>query len=157
MKQKIRTAIKSSTNLKHVEKAIINLLHEIKKENPKKRVGYVAGIVTSDGEDHMQRNIDRLAALTEKLRIKVSFPIFSSVDIFGDGIYDQIEDFHLERTLREKAFVDFWRNILRSGHITDVYMTPRWDESRGARDEHETAKQMGIRIHYVNEDLDGLT
>lgn len=30
-------------------------------------------------------------------------------------------------------------------------MTPRWDKSSGARDEHETAQRAGITIHYVEE------
>lgn len=157
MKQKIQTAIKNSTNLKHVEKAILDLFKEIKKENPKQRVGYVAGIVTSDGEENMMKNIKRLDELTEKLREKLDFPIFSSVDIFGGGIYDQIEDFHLERSLREKAFINFWRMLLKSGHITDIYMTPRWKESKGAKDEHETAKEVRLKIHYIDEDVNEIS
>ncbi len=156
MKQKIQNAIKNSTNLKHIEKAIMDLFLELKKEKSKQKIGYVAGIVTSDGEENMQRNIERLEKLTEKLREKLNFPIFSSVDIFGGGIYDKIEDFHLERPLREKAFIKFWRVLLKSGHITDIYMTPRWDESKGAKDEHKTAKETGIEIHYVNEELEEL-
>ena len=151
MKAKIQKAIENSTNLKHVEKAILEIFKEVKKDNSK--IGYVAGIVTSDGEENMMRNIKRLDELTEKLRKKSNFPVFSSVDIFGGGIYDKIEDFHLEKPLREKAFINFWRILLKSGHITDIYMTPRWNKSKGAKDEHKTAKEVEIVIHYVDEEM----
>lgn len=48
----------------------------------------------------------------------------------------------------------FWRDILESGHVTDIFMTPRWEQSKGAIDEHEAAKQLGIKIHYMNNSKD---
>lgn len=156
MRKIIKKAIKHSTNLHHVQDAMLGVFIQLKDKKPNQRIGYVAGIITSDGEENMQKNIDRLLTLTEKLREKVSFPVFSSVDIFGEGMYGQIEDFHFERVQRERAFIKFWRILLKSGHITDVFMTPRWKESKGAKDEHRTALKQGITIHYVDEELNEL-
>ena len=65
--------------------------------------------------------------------------------------YDQMEEVEFERELREHHFVQFWKMILKSGHITDIFMTPRWEISRGAKVEYITAKKLKIKIHFVKE------
>lgn len=153
MRRNIRKAIKHSTKLQHVKKAIIELFIQINKDNPAKKIGYVAGIISSDGDEHVIKNQKRLEQITEKLKERTGFPIFSSVDLFGDGKYDQIEDYHLKHPLREKSFIQFWRSLLRNGHITDIYMTPRWKNSSGAKAEHDIAKKVRLTIHYIDEEL----
>lgn len=34
---------------------------------------------------------------------------------------------------------------------TDIFMTPRWEQSGGAADEHDTALALKLRIHYLEE------
>ncbi|MEK7551727.1 MAG: DUF4406 domain-containing protein [Patescibacteria group bacterium] len=149
MRNEIQSAIKGLTKLENVLQEVNNLLNEIRKQSTEKRIGYVAGIITSDGKEHMQRNIDILEKHTEKIKKQYGFPIFSAVDIFGNGVYQKLDDFNQEERLREKSFIEFWRKILSSGHVTNIFMTPRWKESKGATDEHETAKKLGIKIHYI--------
>lgn len=149
MRNEIQNAIEGLTKLENVFKKVNNLLSDIRKKSTGKRLGYVAGIITSDGKEHMQRNIDILANHTERIKEKYGFPIFSAVDIFGNGVYQRLDDFNQEELLREKLFLEFWRKILSSGHITDIFMTPRWNESKGAIDEHKTAKKLGLKIHYI--------
>lgn len=149
MRDEIQGAIKGLTKLEKVLNEVNILLSKVRQKSTEKRLGYVAGIITSDGKEHMQKNIDILAKHTEILKKKYGFPIFSAVDIFGNGVYQKLEDFNQEEHLREKSFIEFWRKILSSGHITDIFMTPRWKESKGAIDEHETAKKLGLTIHYV--------
>ncbi len=38
---------------------------------------------------------------------------------------------------------------MECGYITDIFMTPRWEHSEGARDEHKNAIKAGMTIHYV--------
>lgn len=148
MISKIYTEIKHSTSLKHVHIGLVKVIKAINERFPKQRLGFVAGIITSDGDENMSRNIERLKQYAEEIRGRYDFPIFSSVDVFGNGIYNQVEESKFERELREHHFVQFWTMILETGHITDIFMTPRWDKSRGAKIEHEVAQK--IKIHMVD-------
>ncbi|MDP2637770.1 MAG: DUF4406 domain-containing protein [Candidatus Levybacteria bacterium] len=150
MTSDIYQEIKHSTCLKHVHAGLTKVIKEINKNTKMKRLGFVSGILTSEGDKNMPRNIERLRRYTKEIRDTHNFPIFSSVDVFGDGIYDQIEESKFERELREHHFVQFWKMILETGHITDIFMTPKWDKSRGAKIEHEVAQKIKIKIHIVD-------
>jgi hypothetical protein len=113
------------------------------------RIGYVAGIVNSDGPEFRDRNIDRLNLFTEKIGHKFQMPAFSAADVYSEDVFNRVT----KGGFNPSDFVTFWRGIFELGYITDVFMTPRWEVSEGAQDEHETAQRLGIRIHYVNEDL----
>lgn len=149
MKKELSQSFKEVSSLMGVKNELLVLFDKTKKEKNNTRIGYVAGIITSDGLEHMQRNIERLARNTEEIRQTVNFPLFSATEIFGNGVYNKISEFHVKEPERGELFINFWREILSSGYITDIYLTPRWDESKGARDEFETAKQQGLEIHYV--------
>ena len=112
-----------------------------------KRIGYVSGIVSSDGPDKIQENIERLKRFTDSVRSTHQFPVFSATDIFTDRIYEVC---NRERKITQSEFIDFWRELLNSKLITDLFMTPRWDESEGATDEHTFAEQLGLNIHYIS-------
>lgn len=149
MREKIVKVVKSSKNLNSIREAIVMLFEAIRKETGEKRIGYVAGIIGSDGPEKMQENRDKLIVHTEKIRGEQKYPIFSSTDIFTKEVYDQLEEIKLEWLLRRQFFIKFWREVLEQGKFTDIFMTPRWEESEGAIDEYETAKRLGITIHYV--------
>lgn len=147
----IYNGIKHSTSLEHVNEGLIKVIKKISESSVSQRIGFVAGIISSDGDENMPNNIEKLRQYTEKLRKKYNFPIFSSVDVFNNGLYDQMEEVEFERELREHHFVQFWKMILKSGHITDIFMTPRLEMSRGAKVEYITAKKLKIKIHFVKE------
>jgi hypothetical protein len=151
MNNLIYPEIKHATRLSHVEAGLINVLHTVKKTGNHKKLGYVSGIITSDGPDKTEENIKILEKYTLAVRNRVDFPIFSGVDVFDDRIYGQLEETEFEREMQQNHFIKFWRNILRSGHITDIFMTPRWDESEGAKDEFDVANEQKIEVHYINE------
>lgn len=113
----------------------------------KKRIGYVSGIISSDGPDKIQENIERLKSFTDSVRSTHQFPVFSATDIFTEQIYEACNN---ERKITQSEFIDFWRELLKSKLITDIFMTPRWDESEGATDEHLVAEQLGLNIHYIS-------
>lgn len=151
MTSDIYQEIKHSTCLKHVHSGLTKVIKEINKNTKmrRRRLGFVSGILTSEGDKNMPKNIERLKRYTKEIRDTHNFPIFSSVDVFGNGIYDQIEEVKFERELREHHFIQFWKMILETGHITDIFMTPRWEKSRGANIEFATAKELKITIHFV--------
>jgi len=38
---------------------------------------------------------------------------------------------------------------IRSSYVTDIFMTPGWQRSKGAIAEHRIAKTKKIKIHYL--------
>lgn len=46
-------------------------------------------------------------------------------------------------------FMEFWREILRSGVISDVSFTPRWRKSLGANDEHKTVIGLSLPHKFI--------
>ena len=111
----------------------------------------MAGIISSDGPQYFEINRKKLANHTKKLRIIHKFPIFSAIDVFSTDVYMRLKEMTLSFEKREVKMRFFWREILKSGYITDIFMTPRWDKSNGAVDEHKTAKIIGLTIHYVGD------
>ncbi len=153
MNSQIYEEIKNSTKLAHVKEGLIRIFLEIKTAGEHDRIGYVSGAITSDGDDKMDCNIAILEKYTRALQKKEGTPMFFSFDVFGNGVYNKLEEVQFERELREEHFRNFWKMILSSGHITDMYMTPGWERSIGARDEHKTATKHKIRIHNVDESI----
>ena len=152
MHKNIGPALKNTKTLIHVRDELIKLFKTTKKKNGISKIGYVAGIITSDGPKHFEINRKRLADYARALRKIHKFPVFSSVDVFSKEVYTRLAEMVFSFEKREVKFRLFWREILKSGHVTDIFMTPRWDKSKGATDEHKTAKKIGLTIHYISEE-----
>lgn len=151
MHKDIALALKRAKTLLHVEKELIKLFKITKNISNIARIGYVAGIINSDGPEYVKVNRKKLADHAEKLRKVNKFPTFSAVDVFSEDIYARLEEMKLSLDKREAKMRSFWRQILISGHVTDIFMTPRWKKSKGATDEHKIAKRIGLTIHYVED------
>lgn len=151
MHKDIGPSLKSAKTLHHVKRDLVKLFRITKKKSSIVKIGYVAGAITSDGPEYFQANRKRLADYVKKLRKIHKFPMFSAIDVFSSEIYEKLEEWKLPFNEREVKARSFWRKILKSGHITDVFMTPRWEKSKGATDEHKTAKEIGLKIHYVQD------
>lgn len=153
MKKDIQKSITKAMSLDEIATDVLSLFDEIKLEEKTKKLGYVSGIITSEGKDKMSQNIKRLDKFTEHVRSSYDFPIFSATDIFTDEVYSRLAEMKMEHAELHKKFVRFWRTILSGGHVTDIFMTPRWHTSRGATDEHITAQELGLKIYYIEEEL----
>lgn len=149
MKNHLSKLNTNATNLTKLREDLVVLFENVRKQRGLKKFGYVSGIISSDGDDKAEENIAILAEHTEKIRYTNNFPIFSATDIFTKILYEKLEETKKTRDEREAAFRTFWREVLEMGKITDIFMTPRWEAPRGANDEHETAKKLGLTIHYV--------
>lgn len=142
MKSLICKTICNVSSLSEAEKNLISLFAEIRKTE--ERIGYVAGIINSDGQEFVKTNIEKLDKFTDVIRGNNNFPIFSSIDIcLHAKLWDKIQP------VTEATWLKFWQNILNNGYVTDIFMTPRWEKSVGATDEFNTAKRHGLKIHYV--------
>ncbi len=149
MKNHLSTLNTNATDLTQLRKDLVVLFENVRKQRGLTKFGYVSGIISSDGDDKAERNIAILAEHTEKIRYTSNFPIFSATDIFTKVLYEKLEETKKPRDEREAAFRTFWGEVLEMGKITDIFMTPRWEASGGAKDEHKTAQRLGITIHYV--------
>lgn len=109
------------------------------------RLGYVAGIISSDGPECVEENMVRLRGYTERLREEHGFPMISAAYVFQSELFQRI----MQSPPATEEWIAFWRQILSCGRVTDLFMTPRWEESYGSRDEHELGKKLGIRIYYI--------
>ena len=145
MRKQLQEALKNAVSFEDVLAITLRHVNELKAANPVVRIGYVSGKVTADGEERITENLIRLHKFTEQLEQVHGSYIFSAADVFNDDVYWKI---NLPRPIHEIEFYDFWRKVVSSG-VTDIYMTPEWEKSTGAKDEHEAAKDLNITIHYV--------
>jgi hypothetical protein len=120
-----------------------------KSADPHLKIGYVSGRVTADGEENIGKNLDRLDNLTCGIRKSFDGVVFSAADVFAGEAYWRK---NLPRPIHEDEFYIFWQKVVGGG-VTDVFMAPGWESSTGAADEHETARMLGLCIHYIDEDM----
>lgn len=100
---------------------------------------YVSGKYTDDTPEKVNQNI-RMAALAAvalwRMGYGVLCPHTASAHLeFFDIPYNQILDFDIK--------------LLESGFFDAMYMLPGWENSKGAKLEHEVAKKKGIKIFYT--------
>lgn len=150
MKEKIAHVTVGISNMAELRDAMIVLFEMLRMETGQNRIGYVAGVIGSEGEDKVEANRRILAEHTEKIRQEIGYPVFSATDIFeAPGLWERLPETKLERDQRREAFLVFWRELLGAGLVTDIFMTPRWEISEGATDEYKTSQRLGIKIHIV--------
>jgi hypothetical protein len=142
MREIVIRHVNQAQTFDEIKFAVIKALEEVKSLTDCERIGYVSGIISSDGPEYMQRNMEILAEHVNKLRQENDFPIFGPTDVFNDEIHERIK----AHEIPVQRWFDFWRDILGSGNITDIFMTPRWEESTGALDEYHTAVRLGLRV-----------
>ena len=145
MRKHLQKAIKKAFSIDEIVDIVTEVIGS-KLRDKNVRVGYVSGKVTTDGAENILKNLTRLHKFTDKIAKTHGSFIFSAADIFNDEVYWRL---NVAKPLHEEDFYVFWRKIISSG-ITDIYMTPEWEKSTGARDEHEAARKLKITIHYVD-------
>ncbi len=145
--EKIKESLKNAKDLNLVAKSAISVLKEFKSKGAN-RIGYVAGTITSEGYEKIEENVKKLIKYTIKIRKREGFPIFSSTDLFDKKFVSQLKELSLPPDKLEEEFLKCWKNILSSGYVTDIYITPGWENSQGARFELKVAKEARLKIHY---------
>lgn len=143
MRDRISFAVAHAKNLDEVQELLTSLFRNLKEEGNLLRVGVIAGVLSADGPEYLDQNIKRLETYTDYIRSRHTFPIFSPTDIFTPEMYERLD----AKTVND-SYGQFWENILLSGVVTDIFMTPRWDKSSNARRKHELAQQQNVRVHY---------
>lgn len=102
----------------------------------------VSGPLTSGGFGY-EENLRRFIIAQSKLREQ------------GFTVFDYFEGNHDERqivplALPWKEVMDHYhRPIMATGLLKTVYMMPLWEQSNGAKDEHEFALELGLEIKDI--------
>ena len=104
----------------------------------------VSGPLTSGGFGY-EENVRRFTKSQQVLREK------------GCTIFDYFEDNEDEAVIKtlglpwEEVMEHYHEPILATGLITTIYMLPRWEESNGARWEHEHFVQNNLSVELIPE------
>lgn len=112
-------------------------------------VVYIAGPISADGDEHIQRNIERLIQARGDLLRQLggrAIP-FTAPFIFTPEVYEKLGIFNMERDARETEIQAFWDELILSGVVDGVYFMSGWERSAGARKERETAESAGIPLY----------
>lgn len=151
LNERLSTAVvgHGQLNLSQIQSIVSVVISEVKTETGAVRTGYVSGIISGNGDEHIQENIKRLKEWADWIRGRQDYPVFSPPDIFSQQVYSALHEMVLERETREEKFDAFWASIiLRS--VTDIFMTPGWEESSGAPKELAVARGARRDIHIVS-------
>ncbi len=107
------------------------------------KVAFVSGKIMADGFIFAGKNLMTIAKYERFVRSSEHIPVFSATDFLFNELVNTI--------FRGKASGDeYWRDIIESGYITDIYMAPGWESSNGAKSEFDSAKKKNLKIHYIN-------
>lgn len=146
----LRSSIKGAHNLTLVQTKIVGVLNDVILPNAS-HLGFVSGILSSDGLEFRAQNLRKLQEYTNILRKEIPFPLFSAGDFYDEDFFNRFD--HINNP---KRWDKFWKYIFVNGKVTDLFMTPRWEKSEGARYEFELGKWMGITIHMVEDKIEPL-
>src|ERR1035437_7915212 len=102
MKQILSKSFRKATTLEHILPELMLIFESVKLKRNIKKIGYVSGVISSQGDNKISENKKLLADHTEKIRQSVDFPVFSAADIFTDELYLRIDEIKLSRLEREQ-------------------------------------------------------
>lgn len=143
MRELIQASIKDCQSLSEIQRVLCDVLARQADQQP---IAYVSGKITADGPDYIYSNLARLDEYTSRVTQEFDGLVFSAADIFNAQVYQVINQV---AEVSEAEFYTFWQNVLLHG-VTHIFMTPGWEESRGATDEHQTAQKLGLKIIYLS-------
>lgn len=139
-------------SLKQLRDVAARSILEVQTQVSAAKLGYVSGVISGQGDENIQRNIRELGEWTKHLRTVNDFPLFAPPDIFTSDVYKNLKEMKLPRDDREIEFDAFWKwLILNAGlnGVTDIFMTPGWENGRGTHKELAVAKEKKSRVHIV--------
>ena len=143
----VAAAVANAVTLDDVQRAIIHFLREVCRATPGVGFHYVVGMISSEGPEHIPRNLERLTAYTHAVRGHHGPYAFSARSIWTDGLFGRIGE---TKGMTTQDWMPFWRGVMESGCTAALHLCPRWEQSHGARDEVETAQRLGIPIFLLD-------
>jgi len=150
MREVIRESMVQAPDLESARFALTKIFRDLKETQPDATIGFVSGIITSDGFEHIDRNLQMLSVYAHQIKEGGLFGpyVISPADVFNKPLFAKFDN----AGAKEEHYLKFWREILRSRLVDFVFMTPGWERSRGASAEFLIAKQVRLNILYINKD-----
>lgn len=145
MRNHLRDAAGLIRNFDDAHGHVVHVLRTFRNEYHYSRIGYVSGVLTSDGPHRVLDNREELIRLAGVLQEMHHFPIFTLQDVFTPETLRRLK----EAGHTSRHYTDLAAQVLQSGHITDVFFAPRWEGSQTALFEHDIADRFGLRINYI--------
>ncbi len=145
MRSHLRDAAGLARNFEDAYGHIVHALKKFRHEYHYPRIGYVSGVITSDGPHRVPDNREELIRLAGVLQEMRHFPIFTLQDAFTLETLARLK----EAGYAARHYADLAAQVLESGHITDAFFAPRWEISPTSVLEHDVAERFGIAIHYI--------
>lgn len=146
LKQVISLELTNLESLEEIYQRLIFILRDYK-NNHNSKIGFVSGKVNSEGLENKQKNLKRLLIYSENLEKEYCFPVFSCSDITTVQMYERFA----KNNIVYRDLLCFWERVIRAKIMTDIFMTPGWEKSKGAQNEHKTAKSCRLKIHYLKQ------
>jgi hypothetical protein len=137
-------------DLDEVQAQAQRTLGELKDEGYSIR--YVAGPISADGDEHIQRNLNALVAARTRVMHQVGERalVFTAPFIFTPEVYGALNIFTQPRDEREAAMQRFWDTLIGSGVVDGIYFADGWQRSPGARRERQTAEAVGVPVYDID-------
>lgn len=137
-------------SLAEVQAQTHHTLHELKDSGLD--IGYIAGPVSCDGDEHITENLRKLVeARTALMRRSMGKNIIylTAPFIFTPELYRRLGLFDLPKEDREALLGEFWDELIGSGLLSSVHLAPGWERSPGARREQQTAQTRNIAVFEI--------
>jgi hypothetical protein len=109
------------------------------------KFAFVSGMISAEGPEFVHRNMAVLADFTDQVRMGSAAPVMSASDVFHESLLGRYRD------VGKEGWAIFWRKVLASG-VGTLIMTPRWESSFEAKDEHGFALKNRITVEYRHGD-----
>jgi hypothetical protein len=129
---------------------------EIQSVNGLVPCGMISGPISTGGLDatethsSLQRNLRAFEAAIEEM-YKRGHNIFSHLP-YEDRIVELYTAWHEEHgkdVYFQPVLDEFYKPIFESGFISDLWLLPGWQSSKGAKWEHKYCVRKGIRTHSI--------
>lgn len=123
---------------------LLSVAMRVIKRMPMEGLGQVCGPITTGGMGNIKDNLNLFNETIKKLQRE------------GVNLFDQMPFEDPMQSLKDKPngnyqniLIDFYQPIFKSGYIKKLYFMPGWENSNGARWEHDLAKELDIEIFYL--------
>lgn len=147
-RDQIRGVMNEAADLDEGYYKLSALFRNLKRQNSTLPITYVAGIVTSDGPQNIDKNMQMLSVYVDRLISDNRFgpQVFSASDVFNRPLFAKFDNAGAENS----DYLNFWVKILRTKTVDNLLLTPGWRRSNGATAENNVAKQVKLNIFWAN-------
>jgi len=147
MIEALRYNVERAESLQDLYARVVTTLYVIRRDEPQSKIAFVSGIVTSDGVEHIEENLQRLRDYSLRIRQHKFIYAFSAGDVFPMELINKL----LAQGSTNEDVTAFWESLFRQSLVTDMIFTPGYERSAGSQMEKRIAEELGLPMHYLDE------